>query len=110
MNYVDPSGLKIDDPNNIIPKQVRETELYKCLDAKDEEIVFYSTPNLPAAGRTVMLNSGPQIIGINLDNQRDPSDNVDTFMHELNHANQNLLLGGPKGKRSAGFRNSLTQA
>ena len=99
--YRDPSGLKIIADNIDIPLNVKNSYLYKYLDSLIDEVFITSNPSLRReSGTTSWHNSGAQLIQINENNHKNSAELTDTYMHELNHAKQNLLVGPPDGSNN----------
>ena len=94
-NFIDPSGLKIDDrTNGNIPKAVRNSPIYKYLDSLPN-VVTISTGQIPdnPSGRGTTnssFNGCSNEIIINPANQLSSSDLADSYFHELSHAAENI--------------------
>lgn len=99
VNFIDPSGLKIYDPEGLIPNWIKGTDFYKNLDSNVRPI-FVGSGSLGDAYRRTSSAAYGLFQNITLDKAghngsmsnycSNLSDYEDTVLHELYHANQNL--------------------
>ena len=91
----DPSGFIIYNSYAGTPPEVYSHFLYRKLHQNQSVRVYiYQDTSISAAGMTTHLGSGDQRIRINPNNNYSRVDLIDTFIHELNHADLNLSFSG----------------
>jgi len=106
VNWVDPTGLKIYDPQGIIPGWIKSTPLYKQLDA-DLSVIIFTKENLSyrdsfGVTRSLAPYGLIQSVGIDMGANKGGeslhcggmSRLEDTILHEMNHASKNLSRWG----------------
>ena len=97
INGIDPSGLIVNDPGNIIPAWIKGTPLYNQLNSSPALITVSNFSSTASAGETNShLPYGLlQFVNIDVGNPGSrAADGLtpleDTLIHELTHASQNL--------------------
>jgi hypothetical protein len=96
VNWADPTGLVInDETSGRIPSEVRDMSIYRALDHLPNPVTIQIDYSLSTAlGITDYSANGSQVIRINPRLHSDRADLLETYIHELNHADLNNVFGG----------------
>lgn len=95
VNLADPFGLKIVDmTGGHIPWEVKSSPLYDKLDKLPNVITIQIDNSIGGYGVTSFHDRNNQTISINSIVHPDRHELIDTFIHELGHANINILTNG----------------
>ena len=93
INFIDSTGLVIEDRTfGLIPRFIKNSALYRKLDASPEIIIIEIDNNIGGLGETIFYpqNKRLQVIKINVNRHPNPDEINETIIHEFNHADLNL--------------------
>jgi RHS repeat-associated protein len=101
INFVDPDGLRVSDPSGLVPPWIKNTELYKKLDALKDVYIEFKEGKLVGQNGSTWTTPGGHHQTITVDkcshkpgsmssNNSSLTNYEDTIFHELFHADKNL--------------------